>query len=1568
MRTNLRSTPAPLTVGARSSAARAATLLLVLLVTFALIAGQSPTAFASPAQPTAPTGPTGPTSASQPTSTVTTDSCAVRIVSPTVGALVSGRPLRAKVWTVSGARGFTATLDGRVVTSSFHRSGHYWLGTVPRVRGGVNTLDVGVVVRGKKKRAFSQITVQGRHRDLVRVVRPHSGLLTGATDPGVKPIAVRIDPSSTATARLNGKPVTLPAPEVGSVRSFLLSRRDGLRRGQNTFVVQAYRTNGQWDSSTTRFTVDRSTPLAEAGGNVLARQGDTVSLDGSGSLPGSSSAQLSYQWRLVEAPVGFTALPTAADGATSSLKLTTPGKYLVKLSVTQQNGYRVLRSSDLLSIDTLAGAPPVGQRLVTLADDPSGKTSGPGLLLGNDWYPWSKYFGSATAGVFAYNPRSLTSPVVNGTPLLPAALSSPNPDNDIKTFLGKTPPGTILIFVGLDGCCSASSWFPHSGAFSHIVAYSGGTVPGNLGDGAWNRGAQLSDGLRPLGPSGSLSGYLRYQTGLAQPGQDGSNDGRAGGFFRFVQDDNVPFDTSAPNIATTGATDGATYRLSAASDPTKSVGRPGASDTPLLLQAPSADPAQQWQLVRAYGSFYRLVSRLDGRCMDVNGGDGVTVGAYGCDPNGADQPNQLWLPTWNADGHGWVLRSGLTPDATTVKVLTRTDAGGLVLHDDNAIANQAWTFDLAPGVYTITSRVNAKAVGEPDYAAKDGAQLVTSPLTSELNQQWRLLDRPGQSVALQNLASHLCLDVAGSCSAEGAAVVDTACSDDRSSQRWTAAPSSDGLYLKSVASGLDLSADGTGNLVQVAYDDRSPQPPVWNLNRQPDPVLNGYYAVSSASTGRTVQAVGTGVSARPAAASTANQNWTLREAWKDSPNQGLVMLVNERTGQCLNKTSDSPFANPIAVGPGPCAFWDDSPESTWRRVVNADGTYTLQTIDTPNAPLRKLTVADDGTLSGTESTGADNQKWLFAGRPITFQVGQHRYSTSLPTGGSGFAVMASDEAVRPVAGYPRVFLTNGSGDSGADQTDLGNALKKLGGTPGTTVLLQSAGRPRPNTAAWNTIADGVAAIGGRRPLLLQLDGTGDFATVGCAGCPEATQPTYSESVSRTVDPTVVGARLEGTLTRDGSTLEAAQTTAAIVDDTFADLANRATTPWPFSNPDDPGYPVLAALSSKLKLPDTCGSSAGLDPVRAAYCLWQDQEEVGWTAESQALDKLQLSDISGSMTKPVSEATFEQVKAQLEIEFGQLPKVHTMLKGQTEIYQSAVYQKGNATQLVAQNIKNDMLGRKQTSKDIAGGVFDVLSDTYHLLKPLAPLVLASPHAPSADEPDNPVPDMAESTVALIKDIVKLAGDNEDSSKGVGLHIDTDAQAYASQMDAQYGQVIANISTVENIIVTDPVKLAVAAANSTNTWEVPLDRANQQVSALVDGVVRDTWIHLMPTVYEMWQWTTSYYNTIDVAQIACYKANPLPSWHHIYTGQDSRGVFRLTTRVDANGRVATADVDILTAATDPDLTHDVNRVLDSGLADAFYQGTRLPQAEVPWLPFSWQSHSVNPSRSPSCDERS
>jgi hypothetical protein len=256
----------------------------------------------------------------------------------------------------------------------------------------------------------------------------------------------------------------------------------------------------------------------------------------------------------------------------------------------------------------------------------------------------------------------------------------------------------------------------------------------------------------------------------------------------------------------------------------------------------------------------------------------------------------------------------------------------------------------------------------------------------------------------------------------------------------------------------------------------------------------------------------------------------------------------------------------------------------------------------------------------TPENGAPSQRWFFRplDKAVTMRIAGSEYTTRMPLSWSGFAMLALDPALRQIVGPTAYYTGTGNGVQDArQQDDLTHAIEFARNRPGSMVFLQSINQPRPTTVKWNDLAREVAALGGTPVILNGLDGTGDYALVGCNGCKDA-----PEARGSSAEPD--RDHLEGILQRDPTSgyipsfSDPGALSHPAVDYQLLPLAYAPPTPWPIPAGVTPlaNTEVLRDMAKGLKLTtESCHSyPAGQPDLRSAYCnLGED-----WHAKRETL--------------------------------------------------------------------------------------------------------------------------------------------------------------------------------------------------------------------------------------------------------------------------------------------------------------------------------------------------------------
>jgi hypothetical protein len=558
---------------------------------------------------------------------------------------------------------------------------------------------------------------------------------------------------------------------------------------------------------------------------------------------------------------------------------------------------------------------PIGAAINTMASNPANSSSDPGLLIDNtvpgpaattgkanyQWYPGPD---AGKLAVYGFDPATLRADRDDQT-----VIGGGDVDKDLDAALKKFPVDELIVLVGTNGASTQSKKLPTTGPWSHIFTDHGNGIADVNESGSWNRGLRLGDGTGATSPAGALTGRLRFDAS--------SND------YRFVQTDRVPFSTAVSTQATLGASDGAVYRFETANG--QMIAAP-TSHGALVAAARSNSLMEQWELRRAYGSYFTLVNVASSQCMDVSGNDDVSVIQWPCDPSNA--LNQLWL----VDEHNGKVSlepAALPGEPQTIGggyAATLASTGQIQAQRMSPTSQTAQDFELelAPGVYNITDSSNDQVVSEPDFQASWGTQLVLQAKGADATQQWRLVDGPGDSFKLVNVASGLCMDARAADPTPGTVVERYACDpngQNQTNELWKASADTDGVVLTSAQLDQVLSARG-GKLQRDTDDDAVGQR--WRLDRVAQPVAaGGAYVLTPMTTGgwndgKALRATANGTTAMPvtlAQQSTdpAPELWQLRAAAG-----GTVELYNAAANFCLDRRYPSGDVSLASVTTGPC--------------------------------------------------------------------------------------------------------------------------------------------------------------------------------------------------------------------------------------------------------------------------------------------------------------------------------------------------------------------------------------------------------------------------------------------------------------------------------------------------------------------------------------------------------------------------------------------------------------------------------------------------------------------------
>lgn len=470
----------------------------------------------------------------------------LHIASPSNNRFFTKKPVEVKLRGPHAAHALSVTLDGRSVTSAFHRvSPGAWQGKLGRkqVRTGANRLTIAAVTKGKREYDRTRFTIGKRDRGLLTVVTPKRPTTEIAAKVKVGAMPEKL------TAHLNGRRLRRPLGVAPGRRELLrLGADDGLHFGVNQLRVMAIR-RGVYDLERRKIFVPRDRPLVGAGPDRRTAAGSSVQLDGSSSMAASGgSSPLSYSWKLVDEPRGSKAKLKRAEGVRPVLATDLPGLYRVALTVTEP-GQGTPPATDVATVASVANVPPIGEPIETIV--PNGgnteETADTGIKVGTTTYWMGAPKGNLIQAVII---ERATLRVLYHESFSGSAATAKTLEEEINSYAKQT---SVLVAISNPELSEESGV---NAAFLPIVESLGVSkaaaesirlnragwsvvgVPGVKGSAYFGSGSNL-DPVGAMDVRGNLSGYLEK-----------SLSGEGGKAFGFVPSSRVPFETSKAPAAT----------------------------------------------------------------------------------------------------------------------------------------------------------------------------------------------------------------------------------------------------------------------------------------------------------------------------------------------------------------------------------------------------------------------------------------------------------------------------------------------------------------------------------------------------------------------------------------------------------------------------------------------------------------------------------------------------------------------------------------------------------------------------------------------------------------------------------------------------------------------------------------------------------------------------------------------------------------------------------------------------------------------------------------------------------
>jgi hypothetical protein len=452
----------------------------------------------------------------------------VKIVTPARG-LVTSRRVRVIVRTAANLRKFNARLGSRSITSAFHDTGGgRWVGELtPRdgLTPGPEELVVLTVERtGRKGTAAVALLVGRATSTFVRVGAAAWRRFVPGT---LLTFRLRAQPS-VFSVRLNGLDATAEFAGLGLVRQGILGADTGLRYGANTLVITAAGAGGDFTRITRRLIVSRIWPLIGPGMNERTFSGEVVHLSAARTVAARRGDRLSFHWVLASIPRGSTAHVAHANSMSPTVKPDLPGRYILRLRVSEQARAATGSGSPLLNLrpvdaqvtltDT-PSIPPIGLAINTMSrlsqfQDAIQLGTGPS----DPNYHYYDIGGGDSVGVLVLDRATLAVQSFNTYTLRYAAAALSN----IESL---PSPWTHIVVV------SAQQFGSTGAGWSAVLKELGASYTRQLNYGNWSvigvpgapdGGIANTAGLgNPYGinatEAGAMTGYLREEVGVTYP-------------------------------------------------------------------------------------------------------------------------------------------------------------------------------------------------------------------------------------------------------------------------------------------------------------------------------------------------------------------------------------------------------------------------------------------------------------------------------------------------------------------------------------------------------------------------------------------------------------------------------------------------------------------------------------------------------------------------------------------------------------------------------------------------------------------------------------------------------------------------------------------------------------------------------------------------------------------------------------------------------------------------------------------------------------------------------------------
>jgi hypothetical protein len=454
----------------------------------------------------------------------------------------------------------------------------------------------------------------------------------------------------------------------------------------------------------------------------------------------------------------------------------------------------------------------------------------------------------------------------------------------------------------------------------------------------------------------------------------------------------------------------------------------------------------------------------------------------------------------------------------------------------------------------------------------------------------------------------------------------------------------------------------------------------------------------------------------------------------------------------------------------------------------------------------------------------------------TISVGGAQYPATLPANTSaGFEVLALNAAGEPILGTPTAFGTYSATNQPAAQAQEEAMTALLRATdPTDTVLVQSIGDPVPGSNAANPLAAAMAALGADAWTFLGLQGGGGYAFVGNGSPPVglAVGPPVGPTAETSEEEVIAGGGPKGAGSLHGllSRNDQSGLSPAIADATggpnyeIAQVAYQPGAEWPQT--ETPGKVEATTFLAEALHLEGQANGEGLcyrpahPDFRSIYC----DQSLSMLATATALKEVGYP---AARSADFSETEFAEVKAELAHELGEVEDVRSMFKTLKGPFVGERPEIG--AQGIAAAIIKAMPERTRQNGATAG------ASTF-----LASILDASSLLPGGD-----VLGVISAALYISSEFSEEEGEPEPPVWKFQVRADEVGEKLEERLQTTVG----HLGALEDILVSDPGKLATAATEAGAGWAVSNEGLQRQSETIELGFKRWMWESILPAGFEL-----------------------------------------------------------------------------------------------------------------------